>query len=190
MSDSSNLDNTKVAVTKLGRILFYRQYFSSSFSNQLQEQLCFEEDIKPDIYVDTNGKDTVAVGRNLSDNPYMPASKELIKDFVPLSGISIFQILHVDLSTTTSNIEKFAPWFKGMKEGARKDALRAMVFQLGIGTWLQFVKFRQCCELGNWELAAKEGLNSKWAKEDSPARAARVMGQLATGVYYDIRNIK
>lgn len=43
----------------------------------------------------------------------------------------------------------------------------------------QFVKFNAALKARNWKEAAKEGLNSRWAKQ-VPNRATRLMNRLAS----------
>ena len=62
----------------------------------------------------------------------------------------------------------------------RHAALVAMVFQLGIGTFQKFKKMIRAVELPEWEEAAKEALDSRWA-DQTPRRARTVARILKTG---------
>jgi len=62
----------------------------------------------------------------------------------------------------------------------RHAALVAMVFQLGIGTFQKFKKMIRAVELSEWEEAAKEALDSRWA-DQTPRRAKTVARILKTG---------
>jgi len=62
----------------------------------------------------------------------------------------------------------------------RHAALIAMVFQLGIGTFLKFKKMIAAVEAGDWERAADEALNSRWETQ-TPRRAHEVADILRTG---------
>lgn len=55
----------------------------------------------------------------------------------------------------------------------RKAVLTSMVFQLGRAGVRKFRKFVQCVAEGDHEGAAREMLDSKWARKDSPVRAHR-----------------
>ena len=56
----------------------------------------------------------------------------------------------------------------------RKSILVQMAFQMGVNGVLLFKNMWKALEVGNYELAAVEMLDSKWAKSDSPARAERL----------------
>ena len=62
----------------------------------------------------------------------------------------------------------------------RHAALVAMVFQLGIGTFQKFKKMIRAVELSEWDEAAKEALDSRWA-DQTPRRAKVVARILKTG---------
>jgi lysozyme len=62
----------------------------------------------------------------------------------------------------------------------RLSALTAMVFQLGIGTFLKFKKMIKAIEEGDWDTAAKEALDSRWETQ-TPRRAHEVADILKTG---------
>jgi lysozyme len=63
----------------------------------------------------------------------------------------------------------------------RRAVLMSMAYQLGVDGLADFKKMRAAIELGEFALAAKEGLDSLWAKQ-TPARAKRHMRQLERGV--------
>ena len=63
---------------------------------------------------------------------------------------------------------------------AQRMALTAMVFQLGIGSFRKFRKMIAAVEKGEWEKAADEALDSKWAIQ-TPARAKEVAEILRRG---------
>lgn len=65
---------------------------------------------------------------------------------------------------------------------ARRFALTAMVFQLGLGTFLKFKKMIKAVEQGDWETAAREALDSRWAVQ-TPSRAQHVAEIIRTGVW-------
>ena len=69
------------------------------------------------------------------------------------------------------------PGFQRCNE-VRQAVLISMCFQLG--SLVGWPKFKAALALGNFELAASEGLDSAWAKQ-TPARAQRQMQMLRTG---------
>ncbi|MAH80903.1 MAG: hypothetical protein CMP39_04410 [Rickettsiales bacterium] len=64
----------------------------------------------------------------------------------------------------------------------RHAILVAMVFQLGIGTFLKFKKMVSAIEISDWEKAGTEALDSRWAKQ-TPRRAEEVAKILKEGFW-------
>lgn len=63
----------------------------------------------------------------------------------------------------------------------RRNVLLSMAYQMGVEGLAEFRNMRAAIDRGDFKEAAKEGLDSKWAKVDSPARAKRHMLQLERG---------
>lgn|SRR5690606_22040999 len=63
----------------------------------------------------------------------------------------------------------------------RKSVLISMAYQMGVDGVAGFTKMCKAINRGNFVEAAKEGLDSKWARIDTPARAKRHMIQLERG---------
>jgi len=55
-----------------------------------------------------------------------------------------------------------------------------MIYQMGMAGFLGFKKTIAALKAGNYQLAAAEMLNSRWARQDSPNRAK----DLAWGIRY------
>lgn len=72
------------------------------------------------------------------------------------------------------------PWFHSL-DSVRKRALINMRYQLGPSRFRGFKKMIAALARGDFNAAADEALDSKWAKLDTPERAARVAGRLRTG---------
>lgn len=77
-------------------------------------------------------------------------------------------------------LDERLPWWREQPE-AVQVALAAMAFQLGVGGLLGFPKMLGALRAGDREAAALEALDSKWAREDTPARAARVAAMIREG---------
>lgn len=103
--------------------------------------------LKP--YKDTVGKLTIGYGRNLDDN-----------------GISQYEaevLLHDDVQLCYAQCIKLPCWDK-LNE-ARKAALLDMCFNLGITRLKTFKNMFGALEVGAYNRAAAEMLNSKWAAQ-------------------------
>lgn len=104
--------------------------------------------LKP--YIDSVGKCTIGYGRNLDDNGISASEAEFMLDS--------------DIRTATSECLHAFPWFAELDQ-ARQDVLVNMCFNLGISRLKKFVKFLAAMELGHYDTAANEMLDSLWAKQ-------------------------
>ena len=56
-----------------------------------------------------------------------------------------------------------------------------MGYQLGIAELMGFKRMLAAMERGDYEAAAREMLDSKWARQDSPGRARRLAERMRRG---------
>lgn len=68
----------------------------------------------------------------------------------------------------------------GMSE-ARENIIVEMAYQMGLGGVMAFHKMWEAIDCGNYDAAADEMLDSKWAKRDSPNRAKRMAAAFREG---------
>lgn len=105
----------------------------------------------------------------------------LIDSSIPGAGLCD-QAIDVQFAHDSARARKDAaalPGFQRCSE-ARQAVLISMCFQLGsLQGW---PKFKAAIALGDFDLAAEEGMNSLWAKQTS-SRAQRQMRILRTGVF-------
>lgn len=116
--------------------------------SQLREQLVRQEGLRAKPYVDTVGKVTIGVGRNLTD--------------VGLSNDEINLLLDNDIARATADVAMRIPWSRQLDDDCR-DVLINMCFNMGIGKLLQFRNFLDALRVGAYVEAAKYMLNSVWA---------------------------
>ena len=100
-------------------------------------------------YIDTVGKVTVGVGRNISDKGIRDDEADLM--------------LKNDMQEAWDECAKY-PWFLGLSE-ARKAACLDVQFNLGAARFRTFSKFISAMSMGDWETAAAELAASKWATQ-------------------------
>jgi len=124
-----------------------------------------EEGVKRFPYKCTAGKLTIGVGRNLED--------------VGLSSAEIDYLLANDISRVIHAVMGSIGFFSELNE-ARQRALINMGFQLGVNGLLKFKNMLKSMSEDDFETAAMESLNSKWAKQ-TPNRAARIAEQIRSG---------
>lgn len=118
-------------------------------SETLEQMLERHEGYKPTIYIDSVGVETVGIGHNLHK---------------PLRREAILHILRDDIDDATNECLHAFPWFADLTP-ARKDVLVNMCFNLGLSRLSKFAKFLKAMEMGNYETAANEMLDSLWAKQ-------------------------
>lgn len=124
----------------------------------LKADLVRDEGLRLKPYRDTVGKLTIGVGRNLDD--------------VGISDAEAGHLLGNDISGVLADLDRALPWWRGLSE-ARQRALANMCFNLGLTRLQGFKKMLAALEAGDWPAAAREALDSKWARQVG-ARATRI----------------
>ena len=144
------------------------------------QRLCIHEGIRLKPYKCTAGYLTIGVGRNLVTNPLTAEEKEKVGDWS--NGISkdaAFYLLRNDIIRTEKECGQHIPFWKHLDD-ERQYALLDMAFNLGIKGLLKFKKMLSEIGIGNYRGAAKECLNSKYAR-DVGKRAERIAKTIETG---------
>ncbi len=116
--------------------------------DRLIEMLIRHEGLRLKPYTDTMGKLTVGVGRNLDDVGITPEE-------------ALF-LLRNDIANVTHDVKRSFPWFERMNQ-PRQNVVLNMVFNLGLIRFLGFKKTIEAIKGKNWDMAAKEMLDSRWA---------------------------
>ncbi len=128
-------------------------------------QLQRHEGIRLKPYRDTMGKVTIGVGRNLTDKGISREETDLL--------------LSNDISDARFDLERTFPWFAAL-DSVRQCALVNLCFNLGLWKLLGFEKAIRAMERGNYNLAADEFFDSRWAKQVRH-RAVEVCAMIRTG---------
>ena len=146
----------------------------------LKAHLIAEEDKRNHVYRCTANKNTVAVGRNLDDVGLTPEEEKHLGCTVAqiLAGKALTDeqcdyLLDNDVDRVTGQIDKALPWWRSRSDSTRV-AMASMAFQMGMDGLLGFKSALAALHAGDFAGAKRHALNSKWAREDSPARAKRV----------------
>lgn len=132
---------------------------------KLAAQLTVDEGRRALVYFDTVGKITGGVGRNLTDRPF--------------SDDEIDLMLKNDIALVEQDLDRRLPWWREMTE-ARQNVLANMCFNLGINRLLNFVKTLDHMRAGRYDAAAREMLDSTWARQVG-ARAVRLAALMRKG---------
>ncbi|HQA83703.1 MAG TPA: glycoside hydrolase family protein [Syntrophales bacterium] len=113
---------------------------------------------------------TIGWGRNLQDNGISRDEAEYL--------------FRNDWNRAVRSCLDVVPGFDRLSE-PRRAVLIDMAYQLGgIGLW-RFERMLAAVRRGDFDLAAREILDSKYAREDSPGRAARNAEMMRTGEWQD-----
>ena len=119
--------------------------------------------LKP--YRDTVGKLTIGIGRNLDD--------------LGITEAEARYLLENDVLRVSLELVHHFPWYNGLN-AARMIVMIDMVFNLGINRFKLFKKLIKAIEVQDWEQAAKEMLDSKWARQVK-GRAAELAQMMRDG---------
>tara|TARA_Y100000004_G_C8947490_1_gene426954 strand:- start:173 stop:604 length:432 start_codon:yes stop_codon:yes gene_type:complete len=132
---------------------------------QLFDDLVRDEGLKLEIYKCTAGKLTIGVGRNIEDRGITTSEARLL--------------LANDVDIISDELTNNFPWWVSMPEPAQR-ALANMAFNLGVPRLCQFKNMLSALKKGDYNVAAKEALDSNWAKQvgDRANRIAKVFREL------------
>jgi lysozyme len=142
--------------------------------DKLIDTLKRHEGVKHFAYRDSLGILTIGCGRNISNSP--------INKGIGVSDDEIDYMLQNDIERTIKELSREYPWFNDMEEGARRDAIINMHFNLGRARFAGFKKAIGHMEMGDHDQAALEFLDSRWAKQVK-GRAIEVTDMIKTGTY-------
>ncbi len=131
----------------------------------IEEQLRKHEGVRSKPYVDTVGKVTIGVGRNLTD--------------VGLSDSEIDILLKNDIDRAVADLDRELSWWRKLNE-ARQRVMIDLCFNLGIGSLLGFKNTLHFIETGDYNSAATNLLKSKYASQVG-IRADTLAKMLRTG---------
>lgn len=132
----------------------------------LEERLRLHEGYEQYPYTDTKGKITIGVGHNLTDNG--------------LPEHIIQALLDYDIQIAREELDRVHPDWRGYTS-KRRDCLVELMFNMGAPSLLTFKKMWAAIEREDWPEAALELLDSRWAEQVGPHRAAKLADLLEDG---------
>jgi len=141
---------------------------------KLIEQLKRQEGVKRHGYRDTNGLLHIGCGRNIDG--------DTARKGPGLSMREIDEMLQNDIEASIKELSKTYPWFNDLEDGARKDAVINLHFNMGGPTLAKFKKALGHMKAGNHSEAAVEFLDSRWAKQVK-GRSLEVTDMILTNTY-------
>lgn len=139
----------------------------------LRAQLERDEGLRLTPYVDTVGKVTIGIGRNLDDTGISPLEARFL--------------LENDIDRAVRDLAAAFPWFATL-DPVRQAVLVNMCVNMGIGNETRGLRsFRHTLAAiarGDYDDAAQRMLASKWRRQVGK-RAERLAQQMATGQWGD-----
>lgn len=117
---------------------------------KLQSDLRRDEGVQKLPYVDTVGKTSIGVGRNLTD-------RGLRDDEIAL-------MLSNDITEAERELDRICPWWTSLPEPASRG-LANMCFNLGASRLSGFKKMLGALERHEWDKAAQEAEQSQWSAQ-------------------------
>ena len=137
--------------------------------SNLIAQLKRHESLELKPYKCTSGKLTIGVGRNLEDIGITEQEAELL--------------LLNDIGRVKQELVN-DQWYMDL-DPVRKAVIENMSFNLGYPTLKKFQNMIASISEGNFELASKEMLNSRWSKQVGQ-RSIELAEQMRTGQWQDV----
>ena len=117
---------------------------------EMKEQLVLHEGLRLKPYKCTAGKLTIGIGRNIEDNG--------------ISKQEAYMMLDNDIARVEAELASRYDWFSRL-DHVRQGVITDMVFNLGISRFSKFKKTIAAIESSNYKVAAKEMLDSDWARQ-------------------------
>ncbi len=135
--------------------------------SRLHEMLIRHEGLRLKPYHDTVGRLTIGVGRNLDD--------------VGITREEAFMLLDNDIAKVRREVNRAFRWFAQLNP-VRKNVVLNMVFNIGLPRFRQFKKTIAAIKAKDWEEAASQMLDSRWARQVG-RRARELAAMMKHGRY-------
>jgi lysozyme len=135
---------------------------------RLIETLKRHEGVKYYVYKDHLGYETIGVGRCLKQGVGLGLTHD-----------EVDYLLMNDINRCLEELDAAFPWFKDLTE-IRREAMINLCFNLGLTRLRKFEKALAAMSIHNYEEAADEFLDSRWAKQVGN-RATEVTEMIRTG---------
>lgn len=122
----------------------------------LKERIKTHEGYRRKPYICPAGKLTIGYGRNIEENGITEAEASFLLDN--------------DIKISEDECRRAFRWFDNLDE-IRRGVIVEMHLNMGLKRLKTFKKMLAACEKQDYELAAREMLNSLWAREQVGQRA-------------------
>lgn len=128
--------------------------------DNLREQLKIDEGVKYEIYLDHLGYPTFGIGHLITE-----ADEEHGKPVgTPITEQRVNAVFDSDVETYVSEAKKVFPNLTELP-GEAQEVIVNMTFNMGAPRLSKFKKFIAGVNAGDWNTAAVEMMDSRWAKQ-------------------------
>jgi len=143
--------------------------------NKLREELTFDEGCINKVYLDHLGYPTFGIGHLvLSEDP------EHGQDVgTPVSEERIKECFEKDIQNVFDDLDRNMPWWRDLPSDLIL-VMANMSFNLGINRLMKFKNFLSAMQDKDWDKAAVEMIDSRWAIQVGP-RAVRLKDRVLKG---------
>lgn len=139
----------------------------------LFELLKFEEGYREKAYLCSTGYPTIGIGTKLG-----PKGSDLSNYTMVVTEHAAKALLHDEVKKIRSELVK-RRWYIEL-DSDRQTIIKSMAYQMGCNGLFKFKRMISALERKDYSSAAKEALDSRWAKQ-TVARAERHATVIATG---------
>ena len=143
--------------------------------DELIKELIMDEGYKYEIYLDHLGNPTLGVGHLITEKD--EEHEQEVGTIVQEERIK--ECLEQDINTVCEELDKNESWWRGLTD-IRQRVMVNMCFNLGYPRFSGFKRFLAAMNTAQWETAAVEMLDSKWATQVGD-RAIRLRNKVLQG---------
>lgn len=155
-------------------------------SERLQQSIELEEGFRAAPYPDSEDLWTIGIGTCLERCVISTQEWKTLLDRgwiqVKVTHEGALLLMNNKLERVSRALSHALPAWSSLSE-VRRDVLIHMGYQMGEGFIAKFPKFIAALNAQDWTAAKAHGLDSDWAREQTPARAKRLMNRLERGVW-------
>mgnify|MGYP003330141278 CR=1 FL=1 len=144
---------------------------------ELRKALIRDEGLRLAAYLDPEGILTVGIGHNCIASPVAGVTKPGDRITEELA----YQLFDADIGETIKQLDRTLPWWRGL-DSPRQNVLLNMGFNMGVPKLSKFVKTLQAIQREDYEAAADEMLESRWAAQVGN-RALRLAQAMEEGTF-------
>ena len=151
-------------------------------SERLIPLIARQEGFRADVYRDSLGFWTVGYGYLVTRDKTLTAEQARALCGAPWTRERAMAQLRQHVASVEREVDATWGWAVSLPPLVR-DGLIDMAYQLGIRGVKGFPRMLSALKAGDYAVAEKHALESVWAKEQTPSRAAEVAGMLGNRVF-------